>query len=214
MKKINKILPRILIVILIATLISSIILTSVYAKYVTEKSQNDNQARPAVFELIMNSDDPKMSINFADDGEPANPVGYSTSKKSYGFSVRTFNSEVAAEYELSISFPKKVYEKIEQARKDRYAYGLWCDYKVYEADASGNLVDVTANGTESGNDPMVWKYTKTLDPKKNPSGTIEGETAYRLEFTFYNSTDASGANVEDYVYVTDLEISVRSKQID
>jgi hypothetical protein len=117
MKDKSKILPRIIIIALVVALISTVVLSAVYAKYVSKDDANAS-ARPAVFELVMNSPrDEAIEFNFAVDGEPGAPIGYTEAKKSFDFSVKTSASEVSAEYFVTVDFNSKITAMINKARE-------------------------------------------------------------------------------------------------
>ena len=122
MSKKNKILLRVAIIILIVTLITMLVLSSVYAKYVTKKNSDVSSGRPAAFEVVMKTPlDDEIEVNFAADGEPGSPIGYTKATKDYEFSVVTNQSEVASDYSLELVFSPQVSDKIRQARADKYA---------------------------------------------------------------------------------------------
>ena len=215
MKNKNKILPKVALVALIITLISALILSSVYAKYVTERDVDPINVRPAAFELIMDTalKNDKIEVNFATDGEPGNPIGYTEAYKNYDFTVKTSTSEVAAEYTLTITFEEKIANLIRAGRADKYADGISCNFEVLQKNASGNYVTVAGN--ESGASDLVWTYTSVINPNTNPDGTITGEAQYRLKMIVYNNTDMpTTGNTANYVLCTDgINIEVSSKQI-
>lgn len=216
MKDKSKILPKIVLIILVITLISTLILSSVYAKYVSDKTPDPAEARPAAFELVMNnSDDGKIEVNFAADGEPGSPIGHTEAEKYYDFTVKTSNSEVAADYMLTVTFDKKLADMIRQAREDRFKDGIWCDYEVQIKNSEGEYESISALGTESGSNALEWKYVSTIKPHQNPDGTFEGEVYYRLKMIVYNNTlMPSTGNGSDYVLSTNgINIEVSSKQI-
>ena len=204
MKNRRKILPKIIILVLVLVLITAIALSTVYAKYVTNK-EIDQTTRPAAFELVFKpSDDDGFEVNFALDGEPGAPIGYNEAYRKYDFSVRTSNSEVASNFEVKITFNDKVAKRIQQARRNdgygRFDDGVWCDYRVWMKDSNGayvllkgvnnDKVDAGNSGIETLNsNECVWTKTFTVEPSKNPNGST-GETMcdFRLEMVFYNNT--------------------------
>ena len=236
MKDKRKIWPIIIVAVLVITLISTLVLSSVYAKYVTENSGNV-EVRPASFELVMHTPmEDKIEVNFAADGEPGTPIGHTMVYKDFDFSVVTDSSEVAAEYSLGINFDSKISAMINQAREDRFADGIWCDFVVIrgeeEKNADGTVKkDSNDNpiikydekniiqGEETGNSLIKWKYVVSrVDPNKNPgdsTGTAQA-AYYRLRMIVYNNTMMpTTGNVDHYVLSTQgIEIEVISKQID
>lgn len=235
MKDKSKILLIVIVAILVVTLISTLVLSSVYAKYVTEKS-GGSSARPVGFELTMHTPkDDKIEVNFAADGEPGSPIGYTEVYKNYDFSVSTQNSEVASEYILNINFSEDITRMIKQARADRFADGIWCDFVVIRGtekkDANGAVVkDSDGNvvyeylevnkieGEESGiNAKLTWQYkVNKVDPNSQPKDE-DGNfvTHYRLKMMVYNNTMMpSNGNTLKYVFDSDgINIEVISKQI-
>lgn len=236
MKDKRKILLTVVLAVLVVTLISTLVLSSVYAKYVSEKS-GGSTSRPASFELTMKTPkEDEIEVNFAPDGEPGSPIGYTEVYKNYDFSVSTQNSEVASEYMLNITFSGDITKMIKQARADRFADGIWCDFVVFRGvekkDKDGNVVKdsndeivyeyLEANkivGEESGIDSrLTWKYkVNKVDPNSQPKNE-KGEivTHYRLKMIVYNNTMMpSNGNTLKYVLDSDgIEIEVISKQID
>lgn len=207
MKNRRKILPKIIILVLVLVLITAIALSTVYAKYVTN-DKNEQTARPAAFELVFKpSNDDGIEVDFALDGEPGAPIGYNKICKNYDFSVKTTNSEVAAEFDVKITFNDKVAKRIKQARFNhgygRFDDGVWCDYRVWMKDSNGTYVllkgvnnDTVAEG-KSGEEKLdkdtgilTWVKTFTVEPSENPNGSTGAETMcdFRLEMVFYNNT--------------------------
>ena len=216
MKNKHKILPKIVIIILIVTLISVLVLSSVYAKYVSVNDPVLSEARPAAFELVMEpiTQADEIEVNFASDGEPGSPIGYTEVYRNYDFYVKTSNSEVAADYWLTITFDKKVADMIRQGRRDKYSDdSISCDFEILRKTDSGYEA---VSGVESGSEELVWRHSATLEPGKNPDGTADGKVEYRLRMIIYNNTTmpATG-NTSKFVFVTNgINIEVSSKQID
>lgn len=234
----NKIIQRIAVAILVITLVTSIVLSTVYAKYVSEREAPSASVRPASFELVMDdlTDDDKIDISFAYDGEPGNPIGHTVGEKNYDFAVEMNDSEVASDYYVIISFAKKIADKIRQARADRFEDGIWCDYVILKGAArigsdgkellSSNgkpIVDynevITSSGREEGadsNNAIEWTYNDIIRPHKNPDETTTGRAYYRLKLIFYNNTMMpSTGNTEDYFFITNgIEIEVKAQQVD
>lgn len=236
----NKILLKVAIVILIVTLITTLILSSVYAKYVSDATVPTKSGRPAAFEVIMTTPrDNQMKVNFAADGEPGAPIGYTEVTKDYEFEVVTNNSEVTSDYSLDLIFSTKVADKIRQARENRFADGIWCDYViyqgylnadkeiVYESEPLEGIEDGLTNlsGEYNKGQPMTWSCTERLNPNKNPRDPKEGTTErayYKIVMTFYNNTMMSSKvvdgvtmyNYDDYLFDSNgIEIKVTSTQV-
>lgn len=216
MRKFSKLLSQFVVVIFIIALaiVSFVMFAPTFAKYVSNSDNISNSARPAAFKLVMDSDDdPNIEVSFAADGEPGNPIGYSTTERNYDFSVQSIDSEASSTYTLTITFEKDIAKLIAKARANKYQDGLLCDFEVYEENSEGVLTKITA-ATESGTDPLVWSYTKDMEHHQNPNGTTSGVTKYRLKLYFYNNTlMPSGGNASDYGLYTDgINITVSSQQ--
>lgn len=226
MKDKSKILPRIIIIALVVALISTVVLSAVYAKYVSKDDANAS-ARPAVFELVMNSPrDEAIEFNFAVDGEPGAPIGYTEAKKSFDFSVKTSASEVSAEYFVTIDFNSKITAMIDKARENRFQDGICCDYEVYRYDPDSKeyvKIEGEEDETLDDNDEIVktWTHEAHTEPHKNPdgsSGTDENNkptvAKYRLVITAYNNTMMpSDGNTSKYVFSSNaVTVSVMSRQ--
>ena len=160
MKNRRKILPRIILLAVVLVLITALAFANVYAKYVTNKGADAN-TRPAAFELIVNAPaDDKMEINFAKDGEPGSPLGYSVAYRDYDFTVKTDASEVASNYEIRITFSEKVANIIALARADKAADGV-VDYTYTAEDANGNSVTITnTDGIWCDYEVLKWDPTR------------------------------------------------------
>lgn len=234
MEKRSKILPRVLIVLLIVALISTLVLSSVYAKYVSEKDPDEVASRPAAFELIMKTPlQDSIDFNFAVDGEPGTAIGHTEVQKHFDFAVKTSSSEVAATYRLEIKFSKKIADLIRKGEKDKLIDPVSCTFFVQKKDGNTyvNLPDaVTDDGVhvnrvngeyDDMGKEMIWTYTTTIEPHKNPDGSSGTDSNndpvmadYRLVMEVYNNTMMpAGGNVEHYVLSTNgIEISVTSTQ--
>lgn len=219
MKDKSKILPRVIIVVLIIALISTLVLSSVYAKYVSKKDPGEVNSRPAAFELIMKTPlKDSIDYNFAADGEPGTPIGHTETAKYYDFKVKTSGSEIRAEYTLMINFSKKLQDLIKKGREDKMKYGVACDFDVQQKNAAGNYVSILKDETKARDTVLndgKWMYSATIEANKNPDpAIIEGEVEYRLVMIVYNNTMMpEDGNTLNYVLSTNgIEISVASKQ--
>ena len=204
MKNRRKILPRIILLAVVLVLITALAFANVYAKYVTNGTNNQN-ARPAAFEFeVVTPADDKMEINFAKDGEPGSPLGYSVAYRDYDFTVKSDASEVATTYEIKITFSKKVANIIALARADKakdgtvdYTYvgsngnvtnldGIWCDYEVLKWDS-----------TKKEYVSLVYDITKCEDNPLNVTFDSDGKPTVTdpapLVFT-YTEIVAPGEN--------------------
>ena len=231
MKNKSTILLKIAIIILILTLISALILSSIYAKYTSNDEQPATGARPAKFELIMQTpSDDKITVNFASDGEPGAPIGHTEAHKDFEFKVKTSASDVAAEYTVSVSFVKKITDMIKAARQDKFQSDITCDYEVYygrETVVDEKVVvvydDEPLEGVETIGTTLTWKYTSVIEPHKNPDGSAGQNSLeediyahYKLRMIVYNNTTMpTTGNTNKFVFVTNgIDISVSSKQVD
>lgn len=223
MKDKSKILPRVIIVILVVTLISTLVLSSVYAKYVSKKDPGEVNSRPAAFELIMKTPlDDSIDFNFAVDGEPGTPIGHTETEKYYDFEVKTSDSEVASRYFLKIQFSNKIKKLIVDGRENKMADGVSCNFDVQMLDkATSKYVSIWGDGTDTVSTDGAWQYEGVVNPNVNPDGsfgiTADGKdvvTQYRLVMIVYNNTDMpADGNTDRYVLSTNgIEISVTSKQ--
>lgn len=234
MQKENKILLRVVIIILLLTLLTGLILLAVYAKYVSDTASPLIKGRPAAFEVVMKTpNDDKISFSAAPDGDPGTYIGYTEKTKDYEFKVVTENSEVASEYSIDLVFSAKIADKIRQAREDKFADGIWCDFEVYqgyknedgEIEYTKRLEGVelglyNTDGEYNNGQPMTWRCSEDLEPFKNPGGGI-AESYYKFTMIFYNNTmmetkTVDGVtlyNYDDYLFDSNgVEIKVTSKQ--
>lgn len=228
--KVNKILPRVVMILTIFILISALLLSAIFAKY-TKDDKESASLRPAAFEFLVHGQNIKeIKENMAADGAPDTPIGYRNSKQHYIFSIESCNSEVGITVETTITFASKVYNRILKARENPYQDGLWCDYKIYEAVVTKNSdgedeitgwTDITLD-TENGNasretvnanGSMTWSRTLDVDPHKNPDGRDSGKAYYKLELEFFNSTLMNEWNYEEYFLATNgIDINVTGTQ--
>ena len=225
MKDKSKILPRVIIVILVVALISTLVLSAVYAKYVSKNDPNAVNTRPAAFELIMKTPlDDSIDFNFAVDGEPGTPIGHTETEKYYDFEVKTSDSEVVSRYFLKIQFSNKIKELIVNGRANKMSDGVSCNFDVQMLDKdTGKYVSIWALGDDTVSTDGAWQYEGVVNPNVNPDGssgtTADGKdvvTEYRLVMIVYNNTDMPvGGNTDRYVLSTNgIEISVSSEQVD
>lgn len=190
MKNKSKILLKIAIVTLVITLISTLILSSVYAKYVSNgELDNPPSARPAYFELVMNSDsDDELVVNFAVDGEPGSPIGFSEFVRDYDFTVKMSDSEVASECYISIIFNEDIQDLVMKAREDKFSYGTSCAFELYKGTKKdGKLVyeDVILTSdilTSERNDLPIFEAVETVSSE--PSKAEVGEMVTVKKYTW------------------------------
>lgn len=227
MKNKNKILPKIVSIVLVLTLVSSMLVSTVFAKYVVTDALSDLTTRPAAFSFDVNfSDVRNLNSNFSVDGEPGNPLGHSEFAKYYYFKVQTVKSEVALSVNFKIEFNGKLAQKIRVARNDKYADGIFFDYELEMLDPStdkyvtivkpytaykkdGYLLSedtITTVSTSNLTTPLVATINTISEPNKNLDGTTDSSKSaqFRLKVVVYNNTDMpTSGNTTDYFYSTD-----------
>ena len=243
MKKFNKLLPKIVAGLIVLVLLSTVLLSSIYAKYVSKSDPFNATARPAGMELITHfSEDDFISVDFAIDADYGAPIGHTETTKNYDFSVRMAKSEVRSEFNVKLIFNEKVTARIQQARADKFKDGVWCDFRVLMKNSDGKYVPIAGRDSVSGN-KLTWVSNSIeVEPNKNPNGSVDStdssgnlvlaETDFRLEMIFYNNTTmpnplagtteygngsypTGGADTQDYFFSSDaIDIQVSSTQID
>ena len=210
MAKFSKILPRILLTICVLILVSSILLSAIFAKYVTLNITTDKIGRPAAFEVLMEQEfDNLMHVSFAADGEPGNPLGHTRVTKDYKFSVVSNYTEVALTYDLIIEFNSVVGKMMYTGKTNPFADGISCYYEVYEVTDEG---ETKLSGTEilSGTAVTKWTYTK---PYLAPNPDTQRKNNYILRVTFYNNTDMT-VNSNGYTFSSDaVTITANARQV-
>ena len=210
MAKVSKILPRILLTICALILVSSILLSAIFAKYVTSNITTDKIGRPAAFEVLMEQEfDNLMHVSFAADGEPGNPLGHTRVTKDYKFSVVSNYTEVALTYDLIIEFNSVVGKMMYTGKTNPFADGISCYYEVYEVTDEG---ETKLSGTEilSGTAVTKWTYTK---PYLAPNPDTQRKNNYILRVTFYNNTDMT-VNSNGYTFSSDaVTITANARQV-
>ena len=226
--KLNKILLRVVMVLVALTLVTSMLVSTVFAKYITTDKLEGVSGRPAAFEFEVLGDHLSgVYSNLAQDGAPGAPIGYTEAEDHYMFTIESAKSEVGIKFEITITFAREIYALIAQARSNRYQDGLWCDYKVYQGVKTNGKVtkwtDITGelpNGfgrrsseTLNPDGSLTWTYTIDVAPHQNPDGTTSGKAYYKLEIIPYNSTLMDEQNYEEYFYSSDsIEINVTGTQ--
>lgn len=210
MAKFSKILPRILLTICVLILVSSMLLSAIFAKYVTSNNTTSKIGRPAAFEVLMEKEfDDLMHVSFAEDGEPGNPLGHTRVTKDYKFSVVSNYTEVALTYDLIIEFNSVVGKMMYTGKTNPFADGISCYYEVYEVTDEG---ETKLSGTEilSGTAVTKWTYTK---PYLAPNPDTQRKNNYILRVTFYNNTDMT-VNSNGYTFSSDaVTITANARQV-
>lgn len=209
MAKFSKIFPRILFTILALILVSSMLLSTFFAKYITSNNILSNDGRPAAFEVVFEKEfDNLMSVNFAKDGEPGNPLGHTRVIKDYKFSVVSNYTEVALTYDIIIEFNSVVGKMMYTGKTNPYADGISCYYEVYEVTDKG---ETKLSGTETLSGTAVTKWTYT-NPYLAPNPAIQKKSNYILRVIFYNNTDMA-ANPNGYTFSSDaVTITANARQ--
>ena len=243
MKKFNKLLPKIVAGLIVLVLISTVLLSSIYAKYVSSSDPFNATARPAGMELITHfSEDDFIGVDFAVDADYGAPIGHSVTTKNYDFSVRMVKSEVRSEFNVKLIFNEKVTARIQQARADKFKDGVWCDFRILMKNSEGEYVPLAGRDSVSSN-KLTWVSNAIeVEPNKNPDGSVDStdssgnpvlaETDFRLEMIFYNNTTmpnpltgttqygngsypTGGADTQDYFFSSNsITIEVSAKQTD
>ena len=210
MAKFSKIFPRILLIICILILVSSILLSSIFAKYTASNNRPSSSGRPAAFEVVFEKEfDTLMSANFSADGEPGNPLGHTRTPKDYSFSVISNHTEVALTHELVIEFNSAVGKMMYTGKTNPFADGVSCYYEVYEVTSSG---EKQLTGTETISSSTVTKWTY-VSPNIAPNPDTQRKTNYILRIIFYNNTDMT-ANTNPYTFSADaIKITANAKQV-
>ena len=222
--KFQQMMPRVLMILLILVLVSAVLVSSVFAKYVaTGEFDTPPEVTPAAFEFDLHGDRiDALGINFANDGAPGAPIGHSEDKDHYIFSVKSCASEVAIEFETTVTFSREIHSKIMQARADKYAKGIWLEYKIYEAvkNENGKVTswkEITNDNAEEIKNPdntLTWKRTIISNPKEHPDSTITGKAYYRVEIISYNNTLMDETSAQEYFFSTNaIEINVTGTQV-
>ena len=219
MKKLGKLLPGFSLILFITTLILVVLTSHAFAKYVRMFNLDSFSARPATFEFeATGSEETTIFVDFGQDGETAPVYGTRVIYRTYDFSVRMMESEVATLLSIELDFPSKLYSKVIQA--DKTAPGVWVNFKLYSVNDLGltieNLVDLTELGSwmevrEDGS--AVWAYNEAVPIGGNPQGK-EDRSDFRIEFEVLN-VDTSKVDTTDIaIYTTKLGLNVSATQID
>lgn len=216
MKKWGKFLPGVSLILFFTTLILVVLTSHALAKYVTIHNYGTHSARPAVFEFKVTSDNnPSIFVDFGMDAETAPIYGTRRLVRTYDFSVKTSQSEVASMFTIELFFPANLYKKIIQA--DKTEPGVWVSWNIYEIIDYGlsteTLIEMTDEGVivESSN-TGTWTYNEVVPINCNPRGK-EGNANFRIEFEIMNVEDTS--KVKDaFIYTSQLSLNVSATQID
>ena len=204
MKK-NKIMTRICIGVLTATIISSVLVASLFARYISSGESKGNVVYPYAFGVELTGlDMDKISVNFSRDGAHATPLGYFTETFSIPFTVKAAPyNEIATDISIKLTFNSDFTKLIE---KDRYTQGASCTYRVLDAngnDLNGNATPVGSGATKC----IVWTSDAT-------TLGVAQELDFVLEISVHNTSLSVGYTTsEEYKYISDaITVDVSAKQ--
>ena len=200
MKK-NKILTRICIGILSATIVSSLLVSSLFARYVSSGESKGNVVYPYAFGVELTGlEMDKITVNFSRDGAHATPLGYFTETISVPFTVKAAEyNEIATDISINLTFNENFSALL---KKDRYTQGASCTYHV--VDANGNEL----SGTESEDSGCtVWTSEIT-------ELGINEELNFILKIDVHNTSLSVGYTTsEEYKYISEaIRVDVTAKQ--
>ncbi len=191
MKK-NKIMTRICIGVLTATIISSVLVASLFARYISSGESEGNVVYPYAFGVELTGlEMDKISVNFSRDGAHATPLGYFTETFSIPFTVKAAPyNEIATDISIKLTFNKAFSDLI---KKDPYDSGASCTYRV--VDTNGNVL----GGTDATSSAGIITWTsdaKTLG--------VSEELSFVLEIAVHNTSLSVGYTAnEEYNYISD-----------
>ena len=236
MNKKNRIVMRILLIILTLTLISSLILSSVYARYVKNIDPVSASARPAGFAFEAKFDEyVNIEAGYTIDDEPGNPIGHTEARRYYDFEVKTCESEVALNVTTKITFSEKASAKVRYAREDRFSTNvekaISCDYELMlwnpetskydlvvqrgkSVDGSGFTVSETGINPSTG--VVTASMTSMAAAKHNPDGSTADYAKYRLVIVIYNNSlmPSTGNTPKYFLDSNAMTVNVSATQVD
>lgn len=191
----KKILPRILISIIALTIVSTMLVSTIFAKYIISNTKSTESARPASFNVKFDS--PNMdtiSANFAVDGGGSR-IGMTVKRIPYKVTVTSTDSEAAANVTIKLSFNSEMTKLIDKARKSRYYYDIApypsgssntrisCDFEVYRIESNGTKTKLEGKET-TANSARTW--TSTTQNVLNVSTTNNYSIEFSIEFLVYH----------------------------
>lgn len=217
MKKLGKLLPSISLILFATTMVLVVLTSHAFAKYYTAKDYALSSARPATFEFVATrSEETTIFVDFGEDAETAPIYGTRRLYRSYDFSVRMAQSEVASMLTVELSLPIKLYNKIKQA--DKTTPGVWVNIKFYTVNDLGleteNLLELTDQSSivEQEDGSAIWQYNEPVPKGANPQGK-EDRADFRIQFEIMNVEDTSAVK-DAGIYTSKLELNVSAIQID
>ena len=177
---IKKIVSRVLIVLTVATLVSAILISAVFAKYISNDSRPAVTVRPTQFNVSISSASSNvMTANFADDGATAKTF-------SYDVTVKSADSEAAAYITLKLTLSSAMKTLVDRASTTA---GISCKYAVYKVSEEGT--ETALSGTANGS---VWTSARDLL-------AIGKTNTYRVKFTVSHTAGGTGEFISDAVKV-------------
>ena len=217
MKKLGKVLPGFSLLLFITTMILVVLTSHAFAKYFKVFDFSTHGARPATFEFIATgSEDTTIFVDFGIDGETSPEYGTRIVTRTYDFSVRMHQTEVAALFKVELSLPSKLYTKVKQV--DKTNAGVWVNIKFYLVNDLGleseSLLELTDLATlvEQDDGSGIWAYSEVVPMGSNPQGQQDCSN-FRIAFEVMNVEDTS--TVKDAaIYTTRLGLNVSATQID
>lgn len=178
---IKKIVSRVLIVLTVATLVSAILISAVFAKYISNDSRPAVTVRPTQFNVSISSASSNvMTANFADDGATAKTF-------SYDVTVNSADSEAAAYITLKLTLSSAMKTLVDRASTTA---GISCKYAVYKVSGS---TETPLSGSESASG-SVWTSARDLL-------AINTTNTYRVKFTVSHTAGGTGEFISDAVKV-------------
>ena len=176
---IKKIVSRVLIVLTVATLVSAILISAVFAKYISNDSRPEVTVRPTQFNVLISSASSNvMTANFADNGTGAKTF-------SYDVTVKSADSEVAAYITLKLTLSPDMKTLVDRAPATA---GISCDYAVYKVSGS---TETALSGTASD---AIWMSEPDLLE-------IGATNTYRVKLTVHHTAGGTGEFISDAIKV-------------
>lgn len=186
---IKKIVSRVLIVLTVATLVSAILMSAVFAKYISNDSRPAVTVRPTQFNVeyavaysgkATSAD--LMYANFSSDPDE----GPGDKTFIYDVTAKLVDSEVSANLILKITFAPEM-----NALINSDAAGISVTFSAYKVSGgTETALPLTQNGAE-------WTSASDLLEVDKPNKT----NTYRIKFVVKNTAGGTGAFIPDAVKV-------------
>lgn len=187
---IKKIVSRVLIVLTVATLVSAILISAVFAKYISNDSRPAVTVRPTQFNVeyavaysgkATSAD--LMYANFSSDPDE----GPGDKTFIYDVTAKLVDSEVSANLILKITFAPEMNALINPNKA-----GISVTFSAYKVSGGTETpLSLTQNGA-------VWTSASDLLEVDNPNKTTN---TYRIKFVVKNTAGGTGAFIPDAVKV-------------